>query len=91
MVVRIGDAAPLYELFSVHLGLPVTWPLEVAAFAEEEGRVEPAAADGLTLAPLPHSRGHTISRGPAAFAMILLELVQKAERSGGSALASGRF
>jgi len=37
VVVRIGDAAPFYELFSVHLGLPVTWPLEVAAFAEEEG------------------------------------------------------
>jgi hypothetical protein len=32
-VIRTGDAAQLYELFSEHLGLPVTWPLEVASFA----------------------------------------------------------
>lgn len=33
VVIRTGDAASLYELFSVHLGLPVIWPLENAAFA----------------------------------------------------------
>jgi hypothetical protein len=33
VVIRTGDAAQLYELFSVQLGLPVTWPLEVASFA----------------------------------------------------------
>lgn len=33
MVIRTADAAMLYELFSVHLGLPVTWPLVHADFA----------------------------------------------------------
>ncbi|MGJ7558825.1 hypothetical protein ACSFBI_33135 [Variovorax sp. RB3P1] len=33
MVIRTADAASLYELFSGHLGLPVTWPLERATFA----------------------------------------------------------
>ncbi|WP_435497405.1 VOC family protein [Variovorax sp. RB3P1] len=33
VVIRTADAASLYELFSGHLGLPVTWPLERATFA----------------------------------------------------------
>lgn len=33
VVIRTADAESLYELFSSQLGLPVTWPLERAAFA----------------------------------------------------------
>lgn len=33
VVVRTDDAAALHEMFSVALGLPVTWPLQRASFA----------------------------------------------------------